>query len=114
MAGAPAASLNYEGEAMCPGRRATREKGPGPLRLRSSVPALDRPYSSLCLHNKETPVLFKLLLFWVSCHLQPKKKKQIRTDKIPEKKKTKTEKQREIRGRIMRMSIDLVHGVFRA
>lgn len=73
MAGAPAASLNYEGEAMCPGRRATREKGPGPLRLRSSVPALDRPYSSLGLRNKETPVLFKLLLFWVSCHLQPKK-----------------------------------------
>lgn len=102
MAGAPAASLNCEGEAALPGRQGSEGEG-------TWVPALDGPFSSLCLRNKETCLLFKPLLFWVSCHLQPKKKQtRILPDKIPEKKRTKAEKQGETRGGVRRMHRDLV------
>lgn len=89
--------------------RATREKEHGSLRLWGTIPALD-PF----------PVLFcitKKLLFCLSncCFGFPvtcSPKLIILTDKIPEKKKTKTEKQREIRGSMMNLNIDLVHGMF--
>ena len=89
--------------------RATRQKKPGFLMPWSTITALEWPFSSLLLHNKETSILLKLRLFWVSCHLQPKTNTNW---KIPEKKKTKTEKQREMRGSMMSLNRDLIHGTF--
>lgn len=72
MAGAPAAFVNSEEETMTQGWQGNKREG-------AWVPdALEHPtcsgltLSRLLLHNKETSILFKLLLFWISCPLQPK------------------------------------------
>lgn len=92
MAGAPAALLNHEGKATYRGRRGNREKGAGP------------PSSSLLPHDEEASISSERLLFLGSCRLQPK------TDKVPEKRETNREKQRELGGRATGPDTDETHG----
>lgn len=103
MAGALAAFLNYEEAPRTKAGRATRQKNPGFLIPWSTLSAV--------LNIKETSTFLSCCNFGFPVI---RSQELIPIEKVSEKKKTKLEKQREMKGSMMSLNTDFLHATFSA